>query len=63
MKSIVFSLVLIATNLMVGMAFYKMGNKKAEAAIIEMKNEMVSETLSQMVYVLPEVSVVAPKLK
>lgn len=63
MKSIVFSLVLIATNLTVGMAFYKIGNQKAETVISKMKKEMVEETLSQIVYVLPEVSVVAPRLK
>ena len=46
MKSIVFSLVLIATNLTVGMAFYKIGNQKAETVISKMKKEMVEETLS-----------------
>lgn len=63
MKSIVFSLVLIATNVTVGLAFYKIGNHKAETTINEMRKELVSETLSQMVYVLPEVTVVAPKFK
>lgn len=62
MKSIVFSLLLIATNVIVGFSFYKVGKAKAQKVFAETKSQIISETLNGLVYVLPEVTVYGKKI-